>query len=52
MKSAKDPMLAYINGTAEQSGALFAANGTLELTYLASIGLPPVLTGPEGIQRF
>jgi uncharacterized protein len=52
MKTAKDLMLAYINGSAEQSGALFANNGTLELPYLASIGLPPVLTGPEGITKF
>lgn len=47
MKTAKDLMLGYIAGTAEQSGALFADNGTLELPYLASIGLPPVLKGPE-----
>jgi hypothetical protein len=52
MKTAKDLMLAYINGSAEQSGALFAPDGTLELPYLASIGLPPVLTGPEGITKF
>jgi hypothetical protein len=52
MKTAKDLMLAYINGSAAQSGALFANNGTLELPYLASIGLPPVLTGPEGITKF
>ena len=42
-------MLGYIRGTAEQSGALFADNGTLELPYLASIGLPPVMTGPKAI---
>jgi hypothetical protein len=52
VKSAKDLMLGYINGTAEQSGALFAENGTLELPYLASIGLPPVLNGPKGITTF
>jgi hypothetical protein len=52
LKTAKELMLAYINGNAEQSGALFASNGTLELPYLASIGLPPVLTGPEGITQF
>jgi uncharacterized protein len=45
-------MLGYINGNAEQSGALFAANGTLELPCLASIGLPPVLSGPEAITKF
>jgi uncharacterized protein len=52
MKSAKDLMLAYINGGAEQSGALFATTGSLELPYLASIGLPPVLTGPSEITNF
>ena len=52
MKSAKELMLGYIGGSAEQSGALFAANGTLELPYLASIGLPPVMTGPKAITDF
>ena len=52
MKTAKDLMLGYIGGTAEQSGALFADNGTLELPYLASIGLPPVMTGPSAISEF
>jgi hypothetical protein len=45
-------MLGYINGTAEQSGALFAGDGTLELPYLASIGVPPVMTGPKAIADF
>jgi len=52
MKTAKELMLGYIGGTAEQSGALFADNGTLELPYLASIGMPPVLTGPKEIGEF
>jgi uncharacterized protein len=52
MKTAKDLMLAYIAGTAEESAALFAETGTLELPYLASIGLPPVLKGPEEIAKF
>ena len=52
MKTARELMLAYIGGTAEESGALFADHGTLELPYLASIGLPPVLTGPEEITKF
>jgi hypothetical protein len=52
MKTPKDLMLGYIAGTAELSGALFADNGTLELPYLASIGLPPVLKGPQEITRF
>ena len=52
MNTARDLMLGYISGTAEQSGALFADNGTLELPYLASIGLPPVMTGPRAIIEF
>src|SRR5271154_867408 len=52
MKTAKDLMLGYISGTAEQSGALFAESGTLELPYLASIGLPPVVKGPTEITKF
>ncbi len=52
MKSAKELMLGYIGGSAEQSGALFANNGTLELPYLRSIGLPPVMTGPRAITEF
>ena len=52
MKTAKELMLGYIGGTAEQSGALFSESGTLELPYLASIGMPPVLTGPKEIGDF
>jgi len=52
MKTAKELMLAYINGNAEQSGALFSSGGTLELPYLASIGLPPVLHGQREITKF
>jgi hypothetical protein len=52
MKTPKDLMLGYIAGTAEQSGALFADGGTLELPYLASIGLPPVLKEPAEITKF
>ncbi len=52
MQTAKELMLAYTSGTAGLSGALFADRGTLELPYLASIGLPPVLTGPDEITKF
>ena len=52
MKSAKELMLGYIGGSAAQSGALFADDGTLELPYLESIGLPPVMTGPRAITEF
>jgi hypothetical protein len=31
---------------------LFSPEGTLELPYLASIGLPPVLKGPAEITKF
>jgi hypothetical protein len=52
MKTAEELMLAYIGGNAEQSGALFGDTGTLELPYLASIGLPPVLAGREAVTNF
>jgi uncharacterized protein len=52
MKTAKDLMLAYIAGTAEQSGALFGDRGTLELPYMASIGIPPVSTGAAEVGKF
>jgi uncharacterized protein len=52
MKTAQDLMLAYLAGTAEETGALFADRGTLELPYLASIGMPPVTTGPAEITKF
>jgi hypothetical protein len=52
MKNAKDLMLGYLAGTAEQSGALFGERGTLELPYLASIGMPPVTTGSAEIAKF
>ena len=50
--TAKELMLGYLAGSAEGSGALFAEGGTLELPYLASIGLPPVLKGPTEITKF
>jgi hypothetical protein len=52
MQTARDLMLAYLAGTAEETGALFLSGGTLELPYLASIGLPPVLKGPAEITKF
>ena len=52
MQTAQQIMLAYLAGTAEETGALFATEGTLELPYLASIGLPPVLKGPAEITKF
>ena len=52
MKNARELMMGYIEGTADQSASLFAEKGTLELPYLASIGLPPVLNGRDEIQKF
>jgi hypothetical protein len=52
MPTARELMLAYLAGTAEKTGALFLPEGTLELPYLASIGLPPVLKGPTDITKF
>jgi uncharacterized protein len=52
MMNARDLMLGYLDGTAEQSASLFADDGTLELPYLASIGYPPVTKGPEAIGKF
>jgi len=52
MMTAQDLMLAYIAGTAEQSAELFGDTGTLELPYLASIGLSPVLTGRGQVTEF
>jgi uncharacterized protein len=52
MRTAGELMLAYIAGTAEETGALFLPEGTLELPYLASIGLPPILKGPAEITKF
>ena len=52
MEAAKELMLSYLAGSAEESAALFGDRGTLELPYLASIGLPPVLTGRQEIAKF
>ena len=52
MKTAKELMHAYLDGTAQESGALFGDHGTLELPYLASIGIPPVNTGSTAVSAF
>jgi hypothetical protein len=52
MKNAKDLMLGYLAGTAEETGALFTDQGTLELPYVASIGMAPVTKGPTEITKF
>ncbi len=52
MKTAKDLLQAYIHGTAEESAALFADNGALELPYLEDLGVEPRYEGPKNIGAF
>ena len=52
MKTAKELLQAYIDGTAEESAALFAENGALELPYLADLGVDPRYEGPKTIGSF
>src|SRR5271163_3784959 len=52
MKTAKELLQAYIDGSALQSAALFAADGALELPYLADLGVEPRYEGPGKIGAF
>jgi hypothetical protein len=52
MKTAKELLQAYINGSALESGALFADKGALELPYLADLGVEPRYEGPKNIGAF
>ena len=52
MKTAKELLQAYIDGTAQESAALFAENGALELPYLADLGVDPRYEGPPTIGAF
>ena len=52
MKTAKQLLQAYIDGSALQSAALFAEHGALELPYLADLGVAPRYEGPEAIGTF
>jgi hypothetical protein len=52
MKSAKELLQAYIDGTAQESAALFAEKGALELPYLADLGVEPRYEGSEKIGAF
>jgi uncharacterized protein len=52
MKTAKQLLEAYITGTAQQSAALFAEDGALELPYLADLGVNPRYEGPQPIGAF
>jgi hypothetical protein len=52
MKTAKELLQAYIAGSAQESAALFAENGALELPYLADLGVEPRYEGPKTIGAF
>ncbi len=52
MKTAKQLLQAYIDGNAQESAALFAENGALELPYLADLGVEPRYEGPKTIGAF
>jgi len=52
MKTAKQLLQGYINGTAQESADLFAENGALELPYLADLGVAPRYEGPKNIGAF
>ena len=52
MKTAKQLLQAYIDGSAQEAAALFAENGALELPYLADLGVPPLYEGPKNIGAF
>src|SRR6202167_3564542 len=52
MKPAKHLLQAYIKGTAQESAALFADKGALELPYLADLGVEPRYEGTEKIGAF
>jgi uncharacterized protein len=52
MKTAKQLLEAYINGTAQEAADLFAENGALELPYLADLGVAPRYEGPQNIGAF
>src|ERR1700722_13086335 len=52
MKTAKELLQAYIDGSAKEAAALFATNGALELPYLADLGAEPRYEGPKNIEAF
>jgi hypothetical protein len=52
MKTAKQLLQAYIDGSAKESAGLFAENGALELPYLADLGVDPRYEGPKNIGDF
>ncbi len=52
MKTAKELLQAYIDGSAQEAAALFADKGALELPYLADLGVEPRYEGPKNIGAF
>src|ERR1700683_1054979 len=52
MKTAKQLLQAYSDGNAQDSAALFAENGVLELPYRADLGVEPRYEGPKTIGGF
>src|SRR5580704_3602726 len=52
MKTARELLQAYIDGNAQESAALFADQGALELPYLADLGVDPRYEGPKNIEAF
>ena len=52
MKTAKELLQAYIDGSAQEAAALFAENGALELPYLADLGVEPRYEGPKNVGAF
>src|SRR5271170_3789970 len=52
MKTAKELLQAYIEGSARDAAALFADKGALELPYLADLGVEPRYEGPQTIAAF
>lgn len=52
MKTAKQLLQAYIDGSARDAAALFAEEGALELPYLADLGVEPRYEGPKNIGAF
>ena len=52
MKTAKELLQAYIDGSAPEAAALFAEDGALELPYLADLGVEPRYEGVKNVGAF
>jgi ketosteroid isomerase-like protein len=52
MRNARELLITYLDAVQEpaRAAALFAADGALELPYLASIGLPSRVEGPKEVE--